>query len=258
MRLRQWNIYLGKKYKMANVEERVQLIFDELKVLDSIFCGKDEFLVNDSRLDAYIESSCRNLVEGKIENLQLTVKIPSENYTEMRLSVSLSKDYPSSLPGISVLSTQLTRKKTSEIQELLKGHAKESLAQFSEPIVLKLVEWLQEKISEICLETEVQVSRKSPVNDDKLYICVLKFDHMRSRKKYLKTITNWVTELNLNGCILFWEKIIIEIIEGFKSDISKYLKRLRTCTVDVDSAGRACKERMMDVLCEVENTSQNR
>jgi hypothetical protein len=162
------------------------------------------------------------------------------------------------LPGISVLSTQLTRKKTSEIQELLKGHAKESLAQFSEPIVLKLVEWLQEKISEICLETEVQVSRKSPVNDDKLYICVLKFDHMRSRKKYLKTITNWVTELNLNGCILFWEKIIIEIIEGFKSDISKYLKRLRTCTVDVDSAGRACKERMMDVLCEVENTSQNR
>jgi hypothetical protein len=89
MRLRQWNIYLGKKYKMANVEERVQLIFDELKVLDSIFCGKDEFLVNDSRLDADIESSCRNLVEGKIENLQLTVKIPSENYTEMRLSVSL-------------------------------------------------------------------------------------------------------------------------------------------------------------------------
>ena len=238
---------------MADLEERAQLISDEIKVLDSIFCGEDEFLVNDSRIGTDIESSCRNLVEGKIENLHLSVKIPSKN-TEMRLCVSLGKDYPSSLQGISVLSSQLTRKKTVEIQELLKVYANECLTQFSEPIVLKLIELVQEKLSEMCLETEVKVT----VDDDKLHICVLKFDHMRSRKKYVKTISNWAKELNLNGCILFWEKTIIEIIEGYKSDISKYLKRVRTCTVDVDSAGRACKERMMDVLCEVENTFQTR
>jgi hypothetical protein len=174
----------------------------------------------------------------------------------MRLNVSLDKDYPSSLPEISILSSQLTRKKTFEIQELLKGYTKELLTAFSEPIVLKLIEWLREKIPKICLTTEIEVTRKSTVNDDKLHIYVLKFDHMRSRKKYLKTISKWIKEFNLNGFILFWEKTIIEIIEGFKSDINKYLKRLRTCTVDVDSAGKVCKERMMDVLCEMENTSQ--
>lgn len=237
---------------MANVEERVQLISDEIKVLDSIFCGKDEFLVNDSPLDIDIESSCRNLVEGKTENLLISVKIPSE-YIEMRLSVSLGKDYPSSLPGISLLSAQLTRKKTAEIQELLQGYAKESLAQISEPIVLKLVEWLQEKIPVKGVETEVHDAEKCTINNDKLHICALKFDHMRSRKKYLKTISNWIEEFDLTGFIVFWEKNIIAVIEGFKPAINKYLKRARTCTVDVDSAGRACKERMMDVLCKVEN-----
>ena len=240
---------------MADVEERIQLISDEIKVLDSIFCDKDEFLVDGSRIHIDTESSCRNLVEGKIEHLHLSVKILCER-TEMRLNVSLDKDYPSSLPEISILSSQLTRKKTFEIQELLKGYTKELLTAFSEPIVLKLIEWLREKIPEICLTTEIEVTRKSTVNDDKLHIYVLKFDHMRSRKKYLKTISKWIKEFNLNGFILFWEKTIIEIIEGFKSDINKYLKRLRTCTVDVDSAGKVCKERMMDVLCEMENTSQ--
>ena len=236
---------------MANFEERVQLISDEIKVLDSIFCGKDEFLVNDSPLDLDIESSCRNLVEGKTGNLLISVKIPSEN-TEMRLSVSIGKDYPSSLPAISLLSAQLTRKKTAEIQELLQRYAKESLAQVSEPIILKLVEWLQEKISEKYL---VHDAKKSTMNDDKLHICALKFDHMRSRKKYLKIISNWIEEFDLTSFIIFWEKNIIAVIEGFKPAINKYLKRARTCTVDVDSTGRACKERMMDVLCQVENPS---
>lgn len=243
---------------MAESEEQIELICDELNVLASIFYGKDEFLVNNSPIDTKIYSACRNLVEGKSENLQLSIKIPSET-TQMTLGVSLSKNYPSFLPGITVSSTQLTKKITSEIQELLKEYASENLGQVSEPIVLKLVEWLQEKISKNSLENEARnsakVIKKSCTFDDKLYTCVLKLDHMRSRKKYLKIISNWMTELNLNGCILFWEKHIIEIIEGYKSDISKYLKRARTCTVDIDSAGRDCKERMMDVLCQVENTS---
>ena len=242
---------------MASVEERAQVISDEIKVLDSIFSGKDEFLVNDGPLDLDIESSCRNLVEGRTENLLISVKIPSEN-TDMRLNVSLGKDYPCSLPRLSLLSAQLTRKKTAEVQELLQGFVTECLAEVAEPIVLKLVEWLQEKLSEKCLETEVDGARKCTLKDVKLHICVLKFDHMRSRKKYLKIISNWIEELDLNGFILFWQKNIIAVIEGFKSAINEYLKRARTCTVDVDSAGRACKERMMDVLCQVENPSQTK
>ena len=240
---------------MADVEERVQLISDELQVLNSIFCGKDEFLLDGSRIGTDTELPCRNLVEGKIKHLHLSVKILYETI-EMRLNVLLDKEYPTSLPEISILSSQVTRKKTFEIQELMKEYAKQSLIQFSEPIVLKLIEWLREKIPDICAETEV--TKKSTINDDKLHICVLKFNHMRSRKKYLKIISNWIKELNLTSCVLFWEKTIIEIIEGFKSDINMYLKRLRTCTVDVDSAGRACKERMMDVLCKIEKKSQTR
>ena len=247
---------------MADIEERAQLISDELKVLDSIFCGKDEFLVNGIRFDSNGELCCRNLVEGNIDNLQLSVKISCELSTsgkfEMTLSVLIDKDYPISLPRLSVLSAHVTRRKAIEIQGLLQNYANKCLAQFSEPIVLKLVEWLQENMPELCPEEEVQVTKKNAVTDDKFHICILKFDHMRSRKKYLKTITNWVEELNLNGFILFWERNIIEIIKGLKSDITKYLKFSRTCTVDVDSAGKPCKERMMSVLCEIENTSQIR
>lgn len=240
---------------MAGIEERVQLISDELSVLSSIFCGKDEFLVNGSQLDANIDPFCRNLVEGKVETLQLSIKIP---HTETQLNVSLCKNYPNSLPEISISSTQIIKKKTAEIQSLLRVYANKCLTKLSEPMILKLVEWLQDELSQVRAD-QIGLpasTKRTKLKDDKMYICVLRFDHMRSRKKYLKVISSWIKEFHLNCFILFWEKHIFAIVEGLRSDINQYLKRARTCTVDVDSAGRPCKERMMDVLCQMESTSQ--
>ena len=77
---------------------------------------------------------------------------------------------------------------------------------------------------------------------------VLNLDHMRSKNKYMKTLSKWTEELKLTSNVIFFGKIILIALVGEPDDIKEYLKRLRTCNVDVASSGRPCKERMMKVL----------
>ena len=244
-----------------NEEEQFELISDEIKVLHSIFCGQEEFLLNGSPPDTSLEVFCRNLIEGKIRYLHLsvTVHISCTENIKVLLGLSLGKQYPYSLPEISVSSLQLTRKKLEEIHKMLRDHAV-NLMQCPGPIVLKLINWLQDNVVQLCSSVDTPESENdiSFSKDEKRFIVFLQFDHMRSRKKYLKTISNWAKELDLNGYILFFAKNIFAVVEGLKFNINKLLKYLRTSIVDVDSAGKACKERMMKLVCEFEKTEQHR
>lgn len=247
---------------MADTEEPAQQIFDEIKVLNAIFCKTDEFLINEGIPENDIEKLCRDLIEGKIQNIRLSVKLSEFEHAlndDTRLLIYIDNAYPNELKGISVSSDLLTRKQTQEIRLETLEYAKENLSQLQEPFILKLVQWAQTKYTQISLESQhndLKVNSENVENSD-LKICILKFDHMRSRKKYLKRMSNWMKELDVNGCVTFFERHIFAIIEGNSCDIHKYLKRLRTCSVDVDSSGQACKERMMDVICEI-NTKRVR
>ncbi|KAF6260037.1 hypothetical protein COO60DRAFT_929266 [Scenedesmus sp. NREL 46B-D3] len=83
---------------------------------------------------------------------------------------------------------------------------------------------------------------------------LLRLDHMRSKASYSRTIKQWAADNNLTGFLLFCHSLIIILLEGCPSDLARYLYLARTVCVDVDAAGRKCRERMMTVL---EDSSSN-
>ncbi|KAG2435070.1 hypothetical protein HYH02_012066 [Chlamydomonas schloesseri] len=59
----------------------------------------------------------------------------------------------------------------------------------------------------------------------------------------------WARDLGLTGRLVFGPSgLILELLEGEAAGLRHYLVRHRTEAVDVDSRGRKCKERMMDVI----------
>lgn len=77
---------------------------------------------------------------------------------------------------------------------------------------------------------------------------LLRLDHVRNRPMYTKTVRRWTKELGLTGRMIFCRALILIVLEGSYLAVAQYLVKARTEVVDVDSAGRKCRERMMDVL----------
>ncbi|GIM07136.1 hypothetical protein Vretimale_11353 [Volvox reticuliferus] len=86
--------------------------------------------------------------------------------------------------------------------------------------------------------------------NDELQVLLLRLDHMHNRALYGRTIGSWVRELRLTGRLIFQGNLILILLEGDGLALREYLVRHRTESVDVDSRGRKCKERMMDVLVQ--------
>ena len=72
---------------------------------------------------------------------------------------------------------------------------------------------------------------------------------MRSKAKYLKALQAWASELSIHGKIVDKGRhSIVSALVGREKDITEFLKRWKSEKVDVDSRGKPCKERMMEVL----------
>lgn len=75
-------------------------------------------------------------------------------------------------------------------------------------------------------------------------VLLLRLDHMRDRPGYSRTLRRWARELGLAGRLLFCgggrcsRGLILVLLEGPAGGAREFQKRLRTCNVDVDSAGR--------------------
>jgi len=59
----------------------------------------------------------------------------------------------------------------------------------------------------------------SHIAPDRCRTVVLRFDHMRSRASYSKTIANWTTELRIYGRLVFCDRLIIGLMQGTATDI---------------------------------------
>ena len=84
---------------------------------------------------------------------------------------------------------------------------------------------------------------------------LLRLDHMRARKDYSSLIAGFASQCALSGCLLFVERLILILLVGPSAGCQKYLRLHRTTTVDIDCAGRRCKEKMMGVLYQGTITS---
>uniref|UniRef100_A0A383WH73 RWD domain-containing protein 3 n=1 Tax=Tetradesmus obliquus TaxID=3088 RepID=A0A383WH73_TETOB len=98
-------------------------------------------------------------------------------------------------------------------------------------------------------------SRSSRSADVPVARLLLRLDHMRSKASYSRTIKQWAAELSLTGLLLFWQSLILILLEGCPADLAQYLYLARTVCVDVDASGRKCRERMMTVLEDSSSSS---
>lgn len=104
---------------------------------------------------------------------------------------------------------------------------------------------------ELGKQPEASSTQQAPQQDlPPLALALLRLDHMRNKGAYTRTIKAWAKELGLTGRLVFQGLLILIVLEGESSDVAQYILRQRTQVVDLDSHGRKCRERMMDVLMQ--------
>lgn len=229
---------------------------DEILVLKSIFCNPGEFyLISPSSLEA-LEAS-----QGPI-SFRIAVKCAAERESNdamgsleketvgcvVEMTVVIPRNYPQTLPEISLSCTEISKKGLSSLRNKLIEYAESLHSSSSEPMIMEIVMWLQENASLFFDKPALNSTKNDSSGDD--FILLLKLDHMRNKTRYIKTITRWIDELNLNGRLFFSSYLILILLTGETGNVREYLRRHKTCNVDVDSSGKPCKERMINVLVQ--------
>ena len=231
-------------------------VLDEILALKSIFCNPGEFyLINPSSLEDIEESqgpiSFKIAVKCDPQQDLTSVANSSENdiatssFT-VEMTVSLQPDYPGTLPDISLSCMGMFKKSLSSLKSNLIKYATSLLTTGSEAIIMDLTIWLQENARSFLDKVELSSERKLPIESK--FILLLKLDHMRNKSRYIRTIARWVDELKLSGRIFFAGYLIFLLLTGVAESVKEYLRRHKTCSVDVDSSGKPCKEKMMNIL----------
>lgn len=117
---------------------------------------------------------------------------------------------------MSCRSNQLTREQANRLKEDVDKLAATLLGQL---MIMDLVMWIQQHACNYTTDTDssehslLKRAGHMDSNED-LDTVLLHVDHMRAKGKYVKTIHKWVDELGLTGRLLFWEKLILIILQG--------------------------------------------
>lgn len=235
------------------IEQQVE----EVDALQAIFDGDAEFELLTPKcletlrdlLEKSGDASERFDVSGEEAlsfSLSVLCKTAEGAEVMVRVTFRLPQGYPPALPALSVTSSALSRRLTVALREELLEAAKK----LQGPMVMDLVMHLREFVSSVNSTAVVAGDTDGIVKKEveSWRRCLLRVDHMHARQRYCKTILSWCNELGLKGRLLFQGRFILILLEGRASDVQEYLTRHRTRPVDVDSAGRTCKERMLSVL----------
>merc|ERR1712131_369323 len=110
------------------------------------------------------------------------------------------------------------------------------------------IERLRSFIDENIVTT--QYFNENPLNSESSRVVIMKLliielDHMRNTQKYTDWIVKTCKILDLNGFVWIRKHPLICLL-GEQTE--KFITRLKTETVDVDSKGKSCKEKMSKVI----------
>ena len=115
-----------------------------------------------------------------------------------------------------------------------------------------VIEHARELCNSACVELVDQ-------EEDKV-VCVefvvATLDHMRKVVNYLKILEKWTEELEVAVLIVMSKSHdLVVLMEGETENVTRYLSLWKTSNIDVDSKGRSCKERMLQIVSR--NTIEN-
>ncbi|XP_021566414.1 RWD domain-containing protein 3 [Carlito syrichta] len=226
---------------------------------DSVVAASVPFKLNNLQLVIIFE--CLPETDGTVFRIHTKGEGPMNVDIPLELVFHLPASYPSCVPCISVHSEHLTRTQCAAVKETLLQQAEDLL---SEPMVHRLVLWMQQNLRHILSQTEAGSSSgkcafsTSTTVDDGLWMTLLHLDHMRAKTKYVKTVEKWASDLRLTGRLMFMGKIILILLQGDRHNIKEYLILQKSSKVDVDSSGKKCKEKMISVLFETKAQTEHK
>ncbi|XP_044288316.1 RWD domain-containing protein 3 isoform X3 [Varanus komodoensis] len=226
-----------------------ELALEELSAIAAIYSGKDECEV-------------LQVSEGISFRIQTHVEGPLGTDVLLQLLFHLPISYPTSLPNISVNSEQLTRTQCMAVRGRL---LEEAERHFSQLMVHELILWIQQNLKHVVEQagTSVCSSGKSTLSaataeEDGIWTVLLHLDHMRAKRKYVKTVEKWCADLKLTGRLMLMGKLILILLQGDRRSVKEYIVLQKTSKVDVDSSGKKCKEKMISVLSETKAQAEHR
>ena len=254
---RNWNSIMG-----------LNEVLEEIEILRSIFCQNGEF-------DLHSDLEC---IKEENEQFSITYSVNIEGQASqfhgeqaavggddeprrpddqwsLVLTVTVNEKYPRELECFSLNSTILTKKIIEELKEELHRFITENLVNGDEEVfMMRVVDWIKENVNDAHVASGMEGSAFSKGKEEEIKYksVVIKLDHMRSKQKYTKLIMGWMVELALHGRVIFYKRMIWIIISGRICDVKEYIKRHKTCNVDVDSSGQPCKERMMNIVDDID------
>lgn len=129
------------------------------------------------------------------------------------------QDYPNAVPQISIMSAYLQRSQLTHLRQEVDTRAKRMAGHaMLADLIASAQDYLNGTQSETPGSAVSDTSDLDPVagssSECELWTSLLHLDHMRAKHKYIKTIKNWTTELDLNGRLLFQGKLILILLQG--------------------------------------------
>lgn len=213
---------------------------DEIEALRAIFAQEGELEVTRDR-------DGRTVLQFHL-TIDDDVDISHSNQLKVDLSLTLLPSYPKDPPSVCISSSQLTRETQDKVKNDLGKFIKDLP---SEPVSMEIVFWIKEHIHKYVTHNQLtaQSERVSSTEIPCTY-AVLHLDHMRAKQHYVKTLLAWAEGGSLTGRVVFCKHLIFIILIGMSRNVKDFIVNLKTQTVDVDSSGRSCKEKMMSVISE--------
>jgi len=217
----------------TSILDCIQSQLEEMEMLQSMFPLEKEIEITDPTLfldaEEYVKSNGKlptNLPQLSF-NINLELIIESKDTNEIKCSVCVSVDmpsmYPNIHPNISVVSNHISRTSQSMLNKDL--HQFLLTLEENQVVLMDLVSWLQENISNYYTVKEEIKNVENCSPDNEIYFMWLYMHHIYSKNKR-KDIINWANELELTGFSLPGKPGVV-YIEGTLVNVEDYFERLR-------------------------------
>lgn len=243
-------------------------VCEELIALQSIYCREGECEIvappgltfeslEDYRSPEDIEVKLKLVLEPNTRNC-----ICSPNSFQVLASITLPQFYPCcAYPTVSVSSKHLSSKELYEIDDKAIKFMKSNSGNYC---LFTLLEYVKEELKQIASTCECTIgcdqssivsrhefTSSQKQTEDKTQVLIAHLDHMRNQSKYFKALHLWGMQLHISGIVLnAGVHAIYVVLTGRPGNLREFVKRWRTQSIDVDSQGCPCKERMMSIICQ--------
>ena len=152
--------------------------------------------------------------------LSIAAQSRTESKRDVKIIISVGKDYPNRIPEFSVISEEIKREGIADLKTVVNASCKDLTGQ---PMLLSMVSIIQEELARNTVANNSLTPSEGDADDivkpdsysaDDKWTTLLHIDHMRSQTKYCKTLEKWSKDLGLCGRLLFYRRLILLVLQG--------------------------------------------